>query len=269
MEETEVKRIDKEESVKDIDEQILRRLRAGPATVEKIQNSLITVVNRDWLIRRMDKLKEESKVSQTGSMWYLPEIKESTPQPAEEPVKLSELTGPVEPTEHTEEEKNQAFPDTTEESSGDLKDIIMLEIEKWGKLSVKELCTNLKGRATSTNLYNVLYQLEKQHRLIGEKIGRSFYWRVPTEKELQSLPLLAEKSDEEETKPPAPQAAETNVLGRLETIRKYYLPLNEIKKRFPEILGDIKHISLMEILNSPESELLIETEEKNTIIKEN
>lgn len=262
--------MDKGDSTEDIDEMIFRRLRAGPATTEKIQTSLITVVDRSWLLRRMAKLKEEKKVSQTGGMWCLPEVEETAPQPGptSAPIDVESLE-PVEPTEPIEEEKSQAAPDTAEESSGDLKDIIMLKIEKSGKLTVKELYANLKGRVPSANLYNALYQLEKTHRLVKERIGRSFHWRIPTEKEIQLLPPISETPDQEvETQPPAPQVAVANALSRLEITRKYYLPLSEIKKRFPEVFGDIKRISVVEVANSPESELLIETEEKN-IIKEN
>lgn len=274
-------------SVEEIDKMILGRLKGGPATNGQIQASLIPTVDLGWIVRRMAQLKAEKKVSQTGSagMWCLSEV-EPASQPSEGPI---ESTAPAQPAEEPEEEESQ---ETAEESQLGLKDVIMLEIKKAGKLTVKDLYGQLKGKASSNKLYNALYDLEMNHSLVREKIGRPFHWRIPTETEKEALSLLTKKHDQEvETQPPtqevetppAPQIAETpqikatvpngreeetqpaprtaGIPGRLEITRKYYIPMGEVKKRFPELVGDIRFISVVEVADSSESELIVETGE--------
>lgn len=262
-------------TAEEINEMILGRLKVGPATTERIQSSLIPIVDRGWLLRRLSQLQAEKRVSQTGGMWYLSKTEEIASQSIVEvpatPATPVEPVGLAEPIAFVEEEKAQVAPNATEKSSTALKELIVLELKESGPLTVDGLVRRLRSRTPSAKLYNskmydALYRLERGRVLVKERRGRALQWRIPTEEE--SRVSLLEAHQEVKTQPPAqeekiqlpiPQIAE--IPGRLEVTRKYHIPLEEVKKRFPEILGVVLNISIV-AATPPEYEMLVETEEK-------
>jgi hypothetical protein len=236
--------------MEDIDEMVMKRLSLGSATTDQIKSSLIASVNRDWLVRRMNKLKEDKKVALNSQGWCLPKTEEATPQkPVESPT--APATPPI-------PEKSPPL---------ELKELIMLEIKEAGPLKTEGLVIRLKTRDPSAKVYNTLmydnlYKLEKERRLVKEKVGRGFQWRIPTEEEAkapQLYPPIERRAKKE--KPPAIPINATPP-GMVETSRKYHIPIEEVKKRFPELLGTIIHITIVEV-KPLEFEMLFETEEKS------
>lgn len=236
-------------TVEEIDEMILARLRLGAATIDQIRSALVPNVESSWLITRMGKLKELGKVSQVAGSYVVTWKKEG---PLDEP-KATEAVPPPEKTEPTMPTTSSPVAKTI---PSDLDFTIMEEVKNKGEVSIKGFQD--KYTVTTSKLYAALNFMVKERRLTRKKVGKAYHWRLPPD---EGVP---DKSPEVKT--PKDDATITRLRGitppeapprlKMETKRTYHIPLADLLRRFPEIVGEVKTLSVAGALK-----LLLETEE--------